>query len=282
MLRLLTIIVISLLYSSCAVKKHGDILYLSQTKVQIKTDGNIPTLNIFTPRKFTETKLPVLIFVHGGNWNSGNKEMYGFFGRNFAKKDVVTVLPGYTLSPKANYDTMTKQIAQAITWTQKNITDYGGDPKQIYLTGHSAGGHLITLATLNPKYGINPQSISGIILNDAAALDMYHYLQNNPPTEEEDYLTTWTASPKIWKAASPIYFLSEESPSFKIYLGSKTYKSIDTANRRFLEALHEFQPGVELDIVNKRHAPMVLQYLWPWSDRYEEILRFINEKISPN
>ena len=183
MLRLLTIILISLLYSSCAVKKHSDILYLSQTKLQIKTDGNIPTLNIFTPRRLNKTKLPVLIFAHGGNWNSGNKDMYGFLGRNFAKKNVVTVLPGYTLSPKANYDTMTKQIAEAISWTQNNITDYGGDPTQIYLTGHSAGGHLIALATLNPKYGIDPKNISGIILNDAAALDMYHYLQNNPPTK---------------------------------------------------------------------------------------------------
>lgn len=276
---ILTISLISLLCSSCAVKKHGNLSYLSTPELQIETNGSIPTLNIFTPRKQSETKRPVLIYVYGGNWNSGSKELYGFFGRNFAKHDVVTVLPDYTLSPHADYDTMTQQIAEAITWTQNNISTYGGDPSQIYLTGHSAGGHLITLATLNPTYGIDPNSIAGIILNDAAALDMYHYLQENPPTEKDDYLTTWTANPETWKAASPIYFLNANSPPFKIYLGSKTYQSIDTANRRFLEALHAFQPGVEFQILAKKHVPMITQYVWPWSKRYEEVLEFMGSKF---
>lgn len=265
------------LLSSCAVKTHTNLPYLSNPELQIKTDGAIPTLNIFTPRKATKTKKPVLIYVYGGNWNSGSKELYGFFGRNFAKQDIVTVLPGYTLSPYANYDTMAKQIAEAIRWTQQNIEEYGGDPNQIYLTGHSAGGHLVALATLNPTYGIDPKSIAGIILNDAAALDMYHYLQENPPTEKDDYLTTWTANPENWKDASPIYFLTAESPPFKIYLGSKTYKSIDTANRRFLKALQEFQPQVEFDMLDKKHIPMITQYIWPWSKRYKEILEFMRD-----
>ncbi len=272
----LLFIFIALFFSSCAVKKHKNKDYLSSPELKIKTDGSIPTLNIFTPRKQREVKRAVLIYVYGGNWNCGSKELYGFFGRNFAKKDVVTVLPDYTLSPKANYDTMAQQIAEAITWTQQNIANYGGDPSQIYLTGHSAGGHLVALATLNPKYGIDPTGIAGIILNDAAALDMYHYLNNNPPTQEDDYLATWTANPETWKDASPIYFLSEKSPPFKIYLGSKTYKSIDTANKRFLEALHEFQPTVEFDVLDKKHVPMITQYIWPWSKRYDEIVEFID------
>lgn len=271
----LTIVLFSLLCSSCATKKHTNLPYLNNPELQINTGGTVPTLNIFTPRKKANTKRPVLIFVHGGNWNSGSKELYGFFGRNFAKHDVVTVLPGYTLSPNADYDLMTQQIAEAIAWTQHNISTYGGDPSQIYLTGHSAGGHLISLATLHPKYGIDPNSISGIILNDAAAMDMFHYLQNNPPTEEDNYLTTWTANPNTWKVASPIYFLGEDSPRFKIYLGSKTYQSIDTANRRFLKALQKFQPRVELKILDKKHVPMVTQYFWPWSNRYDEIVQFM-------
>lgn len=274
-MRIFLLVSLTAFLTSCAVKKHTNLPYLSQPALQIATDGTVPTLNIFTPRKLAEIKRPVLIYVHGGNWNSGSKELYGFFGRNFAKHDVVTVLPGYTLSPNANYDTMTQQIAEAIRWTQQNIATYGGDPSQIYLTGHSAGGHLIALATLNPQYGINPNSISGIILNDAAALDMYHYLEGNPPTIKDNYLTTWTNTPETWKAASPIYFLTEDSPKFKIYLGSKTYQSIDTANRRFLDALHAFQPEVEFNILDKKHVPMITQYFWPWSKRYDEILGFM-------
>lgn len=167
-------IVISLILTSCAAKKFKDISYISQP---IPTIEVAPKLNVFTPRKTSTEKLPVLIFMHGGNWNSGSKDTYGFYGRNFAKKGVVTVIPDYTLSPQANYDDMAQQTAQAIEWTQAHIEEYNGDPENIYLTGHSAGGHLVALACMNPKYGIDPGSISGIILNDSGGLDMYNYLQ---------------------------------------------------------------------------------------------------------
>ncbi|RYM35786.1 alpha/beta hydrolase [Brumimicrobium glaciale] len=262
---------------SCSITKHKDISYLSADSENIVAGVETPTMNIYQPKNKTEKKNPVLIFVHGGNWNSGKKETYGFFGKNFAREDVVTVIPGYTLSPNANYETMTKQIAEAITWVQENIDQYGGDVSQIYLTGHSAGGHLIALATLNPKYGIDEESIAGIILNDAAGLDMHNYLLNYPPTVENDYLATWTDNPENWKAASPIYFLTDKSPKFKIYLGSKTYKSIDVSVRKFLEELNKFQPDVKLDIINKRHIPMVLQYFWSFNNRYDEILEFMEK-----
>ena len=264
-----------LVLASCASTKHKDISYLTSETLKIETEGKIPKLNVFTKKKFLKANKPVIIFVHGGYWNSGNKDLYGMLGRNFAKHDVVTVIPGYTLSPNANYNTMALQIAEAIKWTQKNITDYGGDPSQIYLTGHSAGGHLVALATLNPKYGIDPESISGIILNDAAALDMHAYLEKNPPTTQYNYDVTWTKDPQNWRDASPIYFLNAKSPPFKIYVGTKTYNSIKVSNARFLEALHTYQTNVTIEKLNKKHVPMVTQYLFPWNKRYEEIVEFM-------
>ena len=72
---------------SCTSMKHKDVVYgHSKNKEDLK-------LNIFVPINSENKKLPVLVFVHGGNWNSGDKNTYGFFGRNFAKKDVITVIP---------------------------------------------------------------------------------------------------------------------------------------------------------------------------------------------
>jgi acetyl esterase/lipase len=267
-----------MLFTSCASTKHKDISYLTSELLKVETKGSIPKLNVFTKKKFLKANKPVIIFVHGGYWNSGNKDMYSMLGRNFAKHEVVTVIPGYTLSPKASYNTMAQQIAEAILWTQENISNYGGDPSQIYLTGHSAGGHLVALATLNPKYRIDPQSIAGIILNDAAALDMKNYLEENPPKTQYNYDVTWTKDPANWKDASPIYFLNEKSPPFKIYLGSKTYNSIKVSNGRFLKELHTYQPEVQLETLDKKHVPMVTQYLWPWNKRYDEIVAFMNRQ----
>ena len=271
MQKIIYIMLGSFLLMSCQSRKYKDVVYgQSSAKEDLK-------LNIFVPHHSENKKLPVLVFVHGGNWNSGNKDQYGFFGRNFAKKEVITVIPEYTLSPKANVDQMTIEIATAIKWVKENIETYHGDEANIFVTGHSAGGHLVASAVLNPKFSIAENSISGIILNDAAGIDMKDYLEKNPPTTKDDYLATWSNDPEKWKQASPIYFLNEKSPPFLIYVGSKTYQSIKTANEHFLKKLNEFQPEVKPTIITKSHIPMVLQYFFPWNNRSTEIVDFMKK-----
>lgn len=259
-----------LMMMSCSTMKYKDVVY---GKTKSKEDLK---LNIFVPKNSENKKLPVLIFVHGGNWNSGNKDLYGFFGRNFAKKDVVTVIPSYTLSPKANVDEMTTEIASAVKWVQNNISQYHGDAKNLFVTGHSAGAQLVTNAVLNPKFGIDEKSISGIILNDAAGIDMKDYLEKNPPTTKDDYITTWSTDPQNWYEASPINFLDQNSPPFLIYVGTKTYPSITAVNEHFLKKLNEFQPEVKPIFLKKKHIPMILQYFFPWSDRFDETKKFVD------
>ena len=272
---LILLLMTAFLSFNCSSKKITDVSYLKS--LEVSTTDN-PKLNVFIPRKSNVEQAAVLIFIHGGNWNSGRKGTYDLLGRNFANKSIITVIPDYTLSPNASYDTMTEQIAQVIIWCKENIHKYGGDPNQIFVSGHSAGGHLGALAVMNPKYKIDPKSISGIILNDAAGLDMKNYLEGNPPTEKDNYLATWTSIPEKWKEASPIYFLNKNTPPFLIYVGDKTYNSIKVANSRFVSALNPFQPNVTPIRLNKRHAPMVLQYFNPWSDRFDETIEFIKKQ----
>ncbi|NGY38521.1 alpha/beta hydrolase [Flavobacterium sp. XN-5] len=269
------LVLLSSILSSCATKKITDVSYLVASKENTIEE---PKLNVFIPRNSKAKSLPVLIFVHGGYWNSGSKGTYDLLGRNFARKDVVTVIPDYTLSPNTDYDGMTKQIAAVIQWTKDSISKYKGNPNQVFVTGHSAGGHLAALAVMNPKYGIKPSGISGIILNDAAGLDMKHYLEENPPTAEHDYLTTWGSSPAKWQDASPIYFLDKNTPPFLIYVGDKTYTSIKVTNKRFIDALYPFQPEVTAVILNKKHVPMITQYFWPYNNRFNEVIDFMKSQ----
>ncbi len=261
-----------ILLVGCQTIKYKDVIYgESKNNPALK-------LNIFVPKTPARTTLPVLMYVHGGNWNSGNKDMYSFFGRNFAKRDIITVIPQYTLSPTANVAEMTAEIATALKWVQQNIEKYHGDANNIFVTGHSAGAQLVTSAVLNPEFNIVPGSVAGIILNDAAGIDMKNYLTKYPPTQKDNYLATWSSNPENWYQASPIYFLSEDSPPFFIYIGSKTYESIKVANKNFMEQLKKFQPNVQPVILDKGHIPMILQYYWPWSKRFNETVEFIGQK----
>lgn len=266
-------VVFVFLLVGCSSKKIKDVSYLSSPD---SGTSDTPKMNIFVPKSAKAIRWPVLIFVHGGNWNSGRKGTYDLLGRNFARNGVVTIIPDYTLSPNADYDAMTKQIAAVIQWAKDSVSKYKGNPDEVFITGHSAGGHLGALAVMNPKYGIEASTISGIIFNDAAGLDIKQYLEKNPPTIEKDYLTTWSADPEKWRDASPIYFINRKTPPFLIYIGGKTYTSIKKGNSNFISALHPFQPNVSPIYLNKKHVPMVVQYFWPWSDRFDEVVDFIN------
>ncbi len=259
------------LLASCASQKIGNVSYIDNS---IALDESFPELNVFKPKR--SENCTVVIFIHGGYWDEGNKNMYDFLGRNFAKKNIVSVIPDYTLSPDGNYETMAMEVAAAIQWTNANIAKYSGNPDQIFLMGHSAGGHLIALVGTNPKYLKNPDLIKGIILNDAAGLDMYSYLKRNPPTKDHHYNITWTENPENWKDASPIFSLSEKAPPFLIYVGTKTFLSIISQNKDFVEKLNKYQPSVKINFLPKRHIPMMSQFIFPFNKHYGEIIEFMN------
>ena len=269
--KILILLSSTLLLTACASKKISNISYLKSSKALVES---FPELNVFKTRKSKNN--PVVIFIHGGSWNEGNKKIYGFLGRNFAKKGIVTVIPNYTLSPDGSYDTMAKEVAAAIKWTYENIEKYNGNPDQIFLMGHSAGGHLIALVGTNPKYLENTNLIKGIILNDAAGLDMNSFLEKYPPTKNRNYDVTWTKNPEKWKEASPIYFLSEKTPPIFMITGTKTYPSIISQNKDFVEKLNTYQPSVKINYQSKKHIPMMSQFIFPWNKNYNQIIKFID------
>lgn len=259
-----------------AVHRNKHIVYNSN-----QTDNSAKELNVFTPSQKNELK-PVFIFVHGGNWNSGNKKLYSYFGNRMARKGVVTVIPDYPKSPKAGFNEMAEDIAAAVKWTKENITAYGGDSNRIFISGHSAGGHLAALVSIKEEYfkseGIaNP--VKGIILIDAAGLDMYGYLKEEHLPEGDTYLNTFSNNAATWKAASPIYFLHNSMPPMLIYQGGKTYPSISSSNEKFTDSLKKYKVKFSYQVLpGKKHVPMITQFFNPYNKRYKEIVDFMKGK----
>ena len=127
--------------ASCSfrgVTRDRDIVYLEEQQITTVSDQG---LNIFSPRRAKGLQ-EVFVFIHGGNWNSGRKGLYSFLGNRMARKGVVTVIIDYPLSPAVTYEEMAKASAAAVSWVHENIRDYGGNPDKIFVSGHSAGGHL--------------------------------------------------------------------------------------------------------------------------------------------
>jgi len=85
---------------------------------------------------------PVLIFIHGGYWRALDKKHYSDVAEPFVAAGATVVIPNYNLCPEVTISDIVQQIQNALTWAYRNIQDYNGDPNQIFLSGHSAGGHL--------------------------------------------------------------------------------------------------------------------------------------------
>lgn len=266
------------LFSGCVLKPitiHKNITY-----TEANQSLGPHQLTVYAPRK-TNTPAEVLVFIHGGNWNTGHKGQYRFLGAQFARKGIVTVIIDYPLSPAADYHQMATAAARAVTWTTQNIAQYQGNPNKIYVSGHSAGGHLATLLAIKPIYFAQlglPNPIKGVILIDAAGLDMYGYLKEKIYPAGHTYLKTFSPNPATWKEASPLYHLRSGLPPFRIYRGEKTYQSIISSNEKFITALRPLSPGTTFKIIpGKKHIGMITQFLNPWNALYEDIITFLQQ-----
>jgi acetyl esterase/lipase len=127
------------------------------------------TLDVFAPKGVKNR--PVLIFVHGGAWFFGDKNFFGIhraIGPFLARNGVVTVVINYRLSPHVKHPEHVKDVARAFAWVRRHIADYGGDPDRIFLCGHSAGAHLVSLLATDEQYLKDPDL--GLKAADRAAL----------------------------------------------------------------------------------------------------------------
>ena len=269
-----------ILLQGCAFQTISRSKNLTYLEADIKQSLPEKQLNVFAPKGAKD--LPVLIFIHGGSWKSGNKEIYDFLGSRMARKSVVTVIIDYPLAPDNQIQSMELAAVQAVIWTKNQIANYGGDPDQIFISGHSAGGHLAALLATKKSNFLTSEMenpLKGAILIDPAGLDMHWFLKETKGTDEGNkYLGAFTEDPEVWKATSPIYFLEDEKIPILIMEGENTYPGIRLSVDRFRKAADA--KGISLDYEfykKKKHIPMITQFFWTNNRGYKEVLKFMEE-----
>lgn len=99
-------------------------------------------LDVFPARR---EQAPVLVFIHGGYWRALDKSDHSFVAPAFTDAGVHVVIPNYSLCPKVRIADIALEMTQALAWTWRHATEFGGDPTRIVVAGHSAGGHLAAM-----------------------------------------------------------------------------------------------------------------------------------------
>jgi arylformamidase len=188
-------------------------------------DPNLLSLDVYAPNGVKD--LPVILMIHGGGWSIGDKATPDV-GTNkatyFTAQGYVYVSINYRLSPDVQHPAHIQDVAAAVSWVLENIDDYGGDPAQLTLMGHSAGAHLAALLATDERYlaahGHTLSELSGVVLLDGAGYDIPLVLNELYTSQYllQLYADAFGTDLDTWLDASPVTHVAPEKgiPSFLI------------------------------------------------------------------
>jgi arylformamidase len=123
-------------------------------------------LDIYAPAKGGTA--PVQVFFHGGYWRAFKSSDFAYVAPPIVAAGAVAVIVNYALVPSVRLGELVRQCRAALAWVHANIARYGGDPARLYISGHSAGGHLVAaLAAMAPRAG---EADTGPLIRGGVAL----------------------------------------------------------------------------------------------------------------
>ena len=166
-------------------------------------------LDIYFPDSKEGT--PTLIYFHGGGLKGGNK----YIPEYLKEKGIIVVSVNYRFYPQVGVKKIIEDAAVAVKWVYDNIKSYGGTPDKIFLSGHSAGGYIISMLGLDDTYlkavDLNPDQMAGLIpLSGHAITHM---------TVRED-MGIGATQPLIDEMA-PLYHIKENTPPYIMITGDR-------------------------------------------------------------
>jgi acetyl esterase/lipase len=237
-------------------------------------------LDLYLPNGLKD--YPVLFFVHGGAWIRGSKDHFGMYsalGLHWARHGVGMVVPNYRLSPSVQHPEHIKDVARAFAWTYKNIARYGGRGDQIFVAGHSAGGHLVGLLATDESYlkaeGLSVQDIHGVIpisgvyrihdIHIDAGLNADPRLKGFSPERLEARSRRLVGSvfgndPKVLLQASPLTHVQAGLPPFLLIYAEHDLPTLGAMAREFNKALQQKQDEAKiLEVKDRNHLSVLLR-----------------------
>jgi len=252
------------LLSSANVEVKKDIDYTEGRP----TDDNRQKLDLYLPKD--KKPAPVFLFIHGGAWRSGDRSQYRPLGNRFAKEGLLTIVPNYRLAPKDPHPAQIEDVAAAFAWTVRHVAEYGGDTNCIYIGGHSAGGHLAALLTLDDRY-LKPHQLSAKNIRGTITLSGVYDLGQG-----ENQASVFGRDKEFRKNASPLFHVKGPAPPFLISYCQWDYPTLPAQARAFHAALTKAGVAAEvLFVPRESHISEMLSITRDDDPTAQAVLRFV-------
>jgi acetyl esterase/lipase len=183
----------------------------------------------------------VLAYVHGGRWSYGYKEYAAFMALPLNAAGIVLASIGHRLVPNVDFHGGFADVNAGIGWVRDNIAKYGGDPENLFVAGHSSGGHYAAMYALKTGGVRGAAPISGVYDLSASGFPA----GSAPPC---------LPAGSDGRIESPVYSIAAPPPPFLVTWGSEDYDHLIPQARHFAQALESMGGDVErLECAGKTH-----------------------------
>ncbi|HEY1189330.1 MAG TPA: alpha/beta hydrolase [Gemmata sp.] len=248
-------------------KRHPDIAY----RTGAGADKERHVLDLYVPKG--KKDFPTVLFVHGGTWKSGFKELYAVLGQSLAADGIGCAICNYRLSPKVQHPAHVEDVARAFAWTVENIGKYGGTKDRLFLCGHSAGGHLVSLLATDPQYlkaeQLGPANIKGV----ASFSGVYQIVHT-----EKVFEAAFGKDEKLCRLASPLTHVTGKCPPFLIAYADTDFPQLDTMAENMCRALKKADSPFELvKCKNRNHYTIIIQFIDSADPLNKSFREFVNK-----
>jgi acetyl esterase/lipase len=171
-------------------------------------------MDIYRANQFAGA-LPVVVFIYGGAWQTGDRKDYLFVASALARRGFVVMVPDYRLYPQVQFPGFIDDAAAAVAYAREAAPSYGGDPHRLFLVGHSAGAHIVAMLALDPHYlaaaGMSRSDLAGVV----GLAGPYDFL----PIEAPDIQAVFSAAADK-RTTQPIDFVDGRNPPMLLLAGA--------------------------------------------------------------
>jgi len=258
-----------------------DIEYVSYGERKLKLD-------IFYAQKSYVTK-PIIILIHGGGWKTGNKSLTFPLAMKLAEKNYITISVEYRLSPEAIFPAAIIDVNNAIKWAIKNSEKYGIDTSKIIMLGYSAGGQIASLVGFsnNIRDFEDEENYTDItkrihaIINVDGLVDFLgegsEEFDEKPDPKNPRAAHQWLGAsqienPELWQKASPINYISENSPP--ILFVNSSIPRFSAGKNAAIEKFKKYEIRFEVHKLENTPHPFWLFHPW-FNETYTIIDNFL-------
>lgn len=277
-------------YAQGWYRTYSDLTYIQSGTTEQRLDVHMPILSRKQADKFKTTKAPVLVYIHGGSWQTGDKSEIAKFTKYFKAENGlphILVSVNYRLAPRHKHPAQVMDVAAALAWVYKNIPRYGGDRSRISVMGHSSGAHLAALVMTDSRYlkqrHLEPAWFEKVILLDAVAYSLPHRAATAPEVANLLIKPVFGNSPLLWSSASPSHQVDEDDLLPRMLLVCNGAPGISMEQTQIMANALD-RVGASYEIFHAHgytHEAMFTALDNPWSRLSRNVSAFLHEPELP-